>query len=176
MVDEAHKQFLLGAGADKIRHSGRSLYEHLVGTHNLLEAWGNSKPVCDAGLFHSIYGTKHFRHKTWPLTDRATIRELIGSQAEKLAYWFCVKDPPRDLLYSINPVMPLFYDSHLNRSSFETLETLRNLREMAVANLLEQGSRSNSLRRLYDCDISDGAKRAIARHLRAADAPVSLRA
>jgi hypothetical protein len=143
-IDEAHKQFLLGpAGADKIRHSGRTLYDHLVGTHDLLQAWGNSKPVCTAGLFHSIYGTKHFRHQTWPIIDRATIQKLIGPEAELLAYVFCIADRPKAFF--------------ANADGFLT----RPLREIEAANLIEQGSKSRWLERLLEGDVSRGAKQAI---------------
>jgi hypothetical protein len=159
MIDEAHKQFLLGpAGADKIKHSGRTLYDHLVGTHDLLEAWGNREPVCVAGAFHSVYGTKHFKHQAWPIADRATIRKLIGPEAELLAYIFCVADRPKAFLAA--------FDGFLTPS----------LREIETANLVEQGSKSRWLQRLHASDISDGAKQAIARRSREADAPVRLRA
>ena len=145
MIRDEHKQFLLGpASAGKTRHSGRMLYDHLAGTHALLEAWGNSEDICNAGLFHSIYGTKHFRHQSWPLTDRETIRKLIGAQAEELAYLFCTR----------------------NRAEFLADDTPRGLREIEAANLIEQGSGSRWLKPLRDSDISDAAKRAIERHLR----------
>jgi len=151
MIDQPHKQFLLWpAGTDKIKHSGRTLYDHLVGTHDLLQAWGNSEPVCAAGLFHSIYGTKHFQHQTWPIIDRATIQKLIGPEAELLAYVFCIADRPKAFF--------------ANADGFLT----RPLREIEAANLIEQGSKSHWLQRLHDTGISDGAKHAIAEHLREA--------
>jgi hypothetical protein len=144
MIKDEYKQFLLErAHADKVKHSGRTLFEHLCGTHDLLQQWGNSKPVCAAGLFHSIYGTKSFRHKAWPLTDRATIANLIGDEAELLAYIFCTADR-KTFLISILP----------------------GLREIEAANLLDQSSRSSSrLKQLRDSDISVGAKYAINRYL-----------
>lgn len=151
MLKESYRQFLLErAGADKVRHSGRSLYKHLVGTHDLLETWGNSEPVCAAGLFHSIYGTRAFRYRTWPIADRMTIQKLIGPEAERLAFVFCIADRPRVL--------------------FETRDGpwVRPLREIEAANLIEQGSKSRWLQRLRDTDISEGAKRAIDRHLKEA--------
>jgi hypothetical protein len=143
MRDRRHQFLLEQAGADKIKHSGRTLFDHLVGTHDLLRAWGNSDAVCDAGLFHSIYGTNKFRHQTWPITDRATIRDLIGPTAELLAFMFCTSDRPAAWF------------------EFEKLPTSRSLREIEAANLLEQGSRSKWLGELYDTDISGGARRAI---------------
>jgi hypothetical protein len=152
MIKDEHRDFLLGpASAGKTRHSGRMLYDHLVGTHDLLQAWGNSEDVCNAGLFHSIYGTRRFRHQSWPLTDRDTIRELIGKRAEELAYSFCTADRPRDFIG--------YPDEMVGE------EPLRSLREIEAANLIEQGSRSVWLRRLCDSDISNNAKHAIVRHV-----------
>jgi hypothetical protein len=141
MIKEDCKQFLLGpARADKVRHSGRTLFDHLCGTHELLREWGNRSDVCDAGLFHSIYGTRHFRHRAWPLDDRKTIVGLIGPEAEELAYLFCTADRPR---------------------AFVEMPADRRLREIEAANLIEQGSKSRWLQRLHGTDISDGARRAI---------------
>lgn len=150
MIKEGYKQFLLGpAGADKVRHSGRSLYAHLVGTHDLLQTWGNAEPVCVAGLFHSIYGTKHFRHQAWPLDRRGTIRELIGTEAELLAHVFCTVDRPK-----------IFFTGAMSGPGLVLLQ------EIEAANLLEQGSSSRWLKWLLDTDISDGAKRAIDQYLK----------
>jgi (p)ppGpp synthase/HD superfamily hydrolase len=157
MIRDDHRQFLLDrAHAGDIRHSGRTLFAHLCGTHDLLEQWGNSEPVCAAGLFHSIYGTKHFRHKAWPIADRETIRNLIGDDAERLAYVFCKADRPR-----------AFFDVQMLAGM---AEIVRQLREIEAANLLEQGSRSRRLQRLHDSDISAGAKHAIARYLKKEEA------
>ena len=49
-----------------------------------------NEDVCFAGLFHSIYGTKYFRHET--TSDRNSIRKLIGERAERLAWKFCELD------------------------------------------------------------------------------------
>ena len=144
MIRDEHRIFLIErAHADAVKHSGRSFYDHLCGTHALLEQWGNCEPVCTAGLFHSLYGTNRFRHKSWPLTERATIRELIGERAEELVYLFCTSDRPRAFL--------------------RTLDTpiLRALREIEAANLLEQGSQSKWLRVLAASAISNGARQAI---------------
>jgi hypothetical protein len=156
MIKDEYKQFLLGpAAAGRTRHSGRMLYDHLAGTHDLLEAWGNSEPVCAAGLFHSIYGTKHFRHQSWPLDDRATIQKLVGPFAELLAYCFC----------TVNRPAALFGDNFDSDNA-----VVRPLREIEAANLIEQGSRSRWLKSLRDSDISDAAKRAVGQYLNKGEA------
>ena len=96
MIRPEHQDFLINrAGALRAKHSGRSLYDHLRGTHALLKLWGNSDTICNAGLFHSIYGTNKFRRKCWPLDDRGTIAGLIGILSEELVYRFCTSDRPR---------------------------------------------------------------------------------
>jgi hypothetical protein len=161
MIHEEHKQFLLGpASAGKTRHSGRMLYDHLAGTHALLEAWGNSEDICNAGLFHSIYGTRRFRHQSWPLTDRETIRKFIGAEAEALAYAFCMAD--RKAFLGNKPIL---IDQDTWNTLWLSVEILPVLCEIEAANLIEQGSRSIRLKHLCDSNISNNAKHAIVRHV-----------
>src|SRR3954469_24054734 len=95
MLNDKHRAFLISeAKTDRINPSGRTLFDHLVGTHTLLEWWGNSDDVCNAGLFHSIYGTNYFQRRPWPIKDRATIRELIGNTAELMVYLFATSNRP----------------------------------------------------------------------------------
>ena len=58
------------------------------GTRALLEAWSVDGWLCDAGLFHSVYGTESFRQVSIPLDLCGRVREGIGAQAERLAYVF----------------------------------------------------------------------------------------
>lgn len=71
MVEERYRAFLIEQlRVQDVHHSGRTFFAHLKGTHDLLRDWGNPEPVCIAGLFHSIYGTWHFRHQAFPITRR----------------------------------------------------------------------------------------------------------
>lgn len=90
--------FLLRLGAHHVRHSGRTLFDHLVGTVRYLVAWGCSEPVCAAGLFHSVYGTSAFRQPLLDARDRPALRRRIGSDAEELVYLFCRAQRPAGLL------------------------------------------------------------------------------
>jgi hypothetical protein len=150
MIPDDYRKFLLErTEAEVIRHSRRTLYTHLAGTHALLEAWGNPAPVCAAGLFHSIYGTNAFQHWAWSIADRDTIRELIGEEAEGLVYLFATMKRPA--AFCVKPDTPV----------------LRILREIEAANLLEQKSQSKWLFRLMFNGISEPAERAIADHVNA---------
>jgi SM-20-related protein len=81
--------FLQNIPGTQIRHSETTLLAHLIGVFDKLKVWGCHPDVCLAGLFHSVYGTEHFRRQTIPIAARPRIVQLIGGHAEKLAYRFC---------------------------------------------------------------------------------------
>lgn len=87
-----HVQEILSAlirfGALDQRHSDQTLFDHLRGTYQILLNWESERPLCLAGLCHSIYGTESHRQHTVLLSDRQKIRELIGFEAEELTYLF----------------------------------------------------------------------------------------
>ncbi|HTG45885.1 MAG TPA: hypothetical protein VK633_15300 [Verrucomicrobiae bacterium] len=84
--------FLESFDAGAKAHTNGALLQHLIGTHDLLKKWQCRTVVCEAGLFHSIYGTERFEEATVPLTERHVVRELIGEEAEYLAWLFCLAD------------------------------------------------------------------------------------
>ena len=58
-VSDARKlRFLRDEGAERVEHSGEHLLDHLVATRDLLAGWGARQELCDAALFHSVYGTQ----------------------------------------------------------------------------------------------------------------------
>jgi hypothetical protein len=95
--------------------------------------------VCMAGLFHSIYGTAHFHHKSWSLEDRHVIRDLIGYEAEFLVYIFCVTDRPNAFYTQIGKTPIIVHDKFLDRPTKLTQQELQNLLDIEFANLTEQG-------------------------------------
>ena len=66
----------------------RSFYQHLLNVHNYLKSQSLPDEVCDAGLFHSIYGTEFYHFQNAAVT-RDVVRSYIGEYAEELAYIFC---------------------------------------------------------------------------------------
>jgi hypothetical protein len=82
-------QFLRDVNIEAREHSERGLLDHLLGTRQLLLEWGARPVLCDAGLFHSIYGTEGYQHATLPLSMRSRLQELIGNEAESLVWLFC---------------------------------------------------------------------------------------
>ena len=140
-MQDTIRTFLISLDANKTRHSGRTLFDHLKGVHDLLRDWDNEHHVCLAGLFHSIYGTNTFKHQS--LNDRAKLIEMIGLKAELLVHYFSTKDRP-------------FFES------IEDKGVRRDLLEIEAANLLEQGGNANTLRKLARMrELSNGARAAL---------------
>lgn len=80
-------------GAAGVSHTGDKNYlAHAIGVYNDLKKWGCDEEMCEAGLFHSVYGTELFQRFALPLDRRGDVRALIGERAERLAYWNCAMD------------------------------------------------------------------------------------
>ena len=75
-------------GFDDLQHDSHVPFlSHLLGTRRLLQQWGERSALCDAGLFHSAYGTEYF-----PVdepADPAEVRAVIGAEAEAIARAWC---------------------------------------------------------------------------------------
>lgn len=85
-------RFLLANGADAVEHSGERLLDHLLEVRGVLEGWGARTALCDAGLFHSVYGTQFLGEELLGSDRRDEVRELIGPEAEELAWlWHAVR-------------------------------------------------------------------------------------
>ena len=82
-------QYMRHVGAEEIEHSDGSYLGHAAGVYRDLKAWGCSEEICNAGLFHSVYGTELFQGFTLSLDKRGEVRSLIGKRAEWLAYLHC---------------------------------------------------------------------------------------
>jgi uncharacterized protein DUF6817 len=136
------QDFLLSLGTENTPHGGGSLLDHLKGVHDLLRDWDNSVDVCNGGLFHSIYGTKAFKHRSLPEHRRVELVDLIGPYAEELAHEFSTGE------------RPLF-------RNVTGPEKRLHLQEIEAANLIEQHSGYRFLRQLLPMKLSNGARAAI---------------
>ena len=85
---KALTDYFINIGADQVNHSNKTYLAHAIGVHRDLQAWGCDEQLCQAGLFHSIYGTEGFQGFTLPLTRQAELIEMIGERAERLASQF----------------------------------------------------------------------------------------
>jgi hypothetical protein len=81
-------ELLKSLGFGELMHDSHVPFlSHLIGTRRLLAQWGSRPELCDAGLFHSVYGTEYFE------PDRIATREdvvaVIGPDAERIAWLWC---------------------------------------------------------------------------------------
>ncbi len=160
MIEQRHELALKFAlGADKVGHSGRTLFDHLKGTHDLLLEWGALEHIRLAGLFHSIYGTIYFKHECLQptLKNRELVAELNGQKAERLAYVFCVADRRdiRDLKQETDPFRYVVRNARDGGTIMLTPQELIDLLMIEQANLLEQ--RSNREQKAPDHNKIEGS-------------------
>jgi hypothetical protein len=137
-------EFLVNLGIEQIAHTQKNYLAHLISVHKLMQANGCDEDLCRAGLFHSIYGTEKFQGFKLPLERRAELAELIGSRAERLAYWNCQMDRG-----SLDRLLAQSDEPYLlrNRESGEMMPLTRlELDDLCCVHLfdwLEQAPRSN---------------------------------
>lgn len=84
--------FLVNLGIEQVAHTQKNYLAHLISVYNLMKSAGYGEELCRAGLFHSIYGTEKFQGFKLELDQREELTALIGSRAERLAYWNCLMD------------------------------------------------------------------------------------
>ena len=168
--------FLRAGGAGELRHPGGRLLDHLHRVRDLLADWGADVDVQVAGLCHAAYGTDGFDPSLLPLTERATLRALIGERAEALVYLYASCD--RSVVYPrIGREDPVVF-----RDRFEVVDLtpdaadLRAFLEITVANELDAIGHSDALAARYGAGLyrlfthagtllSDRAREAYARQL-----------
>lgn len=126
---ERKLRFLSEAGADRVEHSDERLLDHLTATGDLLASWGARPALCDAALFHSVYGTEFFSDEILGPERRSEVRALIGDEAELLAwFWHAVhRESLADNLGREDDLRIELRDGgteHLSRRQFEDLVNL----------------------------------------------------
>lgn len=134
-------QWLHERGASRQAHSGRVLLDHLRGTWGILHAAGQRAAACEAGLFHSVYGTNVFKAVTVPHGDRMAVQALIGTEAEALAWAFGQLQRPSALVQALIPAgaLAMIEQSMLQLDLSLSHAQIRDLQAIECANLLEQG-------------------------------------
>ena len=136
MIHQKHLDLLLDLDTDKNPHSGGALLDHLRGTHDLLDAWGNDQAVCIGGLFHSIYGTEAYHTRSATLEDRHRIRAVIGERAERLAFLFAVSNRG-EFFEALDRDEATLWNRIHEQAIPVVHDELRDLIEMELANFVE---------------------------------------
>ncbi|GGA11481.1 DUF6817 domain-containing protein [Okeania sp. KiyG1] len=126
-----------------IPHTQVTLYDHLVGTGNLLETWKCHKNLCLAGYFHSFYGTDGTGKKhVLNFSQRDELQKAIGEEAEEIVYLYCISQRRK---YFQKRVVPDDKIPIINRFTNEKIminyPQWLNLIILDMANLLEEFDR-----------------------------------
>jgi hypothetical protein len=146
---ENRLRFLRKANAEGMPHSDRGLLDHLLGTRQLLVEWEARPALCDAGLFHSVYSTEYYEQQAIPLSMRNEVQQLIGDEAESLAWFFCMIRR-ESLLENPGPEGELRVQHRLT-DQWLTLTTLQfqDLLTLTLANTIEPFPRCSWSERRY---------------------------
>jgi SM-20-related protein len=144
-VDRTALDFLRSLPGITVRHSGSTLIEHLIGVRDKLAQWECRPAVRFAGLYHSIYGTENFRQQTVPVAERPRVAQVIGTEAEHLAYEFCMLTM-RGFLTEIEADLDAT-GGHLRDSGRQRAAEKLDLLHLFAANWLEQMPRMRAIQR-----------------------------
>lgn len=132
---------LKNLGVGEFAHLNGTLESHLLGTYALLVEWDNPAYVCDAGLYHAVYGTQPMKrlgmpHNEYSPSDRPKIREIIGTESERLVYLYGACD--RDWFYpQIGSPKAVYRDRFTGEKPELPSGTFKDLLEITMANELE---------------------------------------
>lgn len=139
--DEIQK-FLTLIGADKVKHSGRTLWTHLLNVYDILKENGHSQIVCSAGGLHSIFGTNVFTKQMLNIEQSDVIANIIGVEATNLVKLFHTIKRPQTLETALkNKTLEV----ELNTGLRQTLSQneLNSICAIEAANLSDQKSLKN---------------------------------
>lgn len=154
-------------GAADTAHSDADLLAHLKGVHDLLRSWGARDALCDAGLFHSAYGTDIFPTGTVPHEERPAVRALIGEEAETIAYLFGTLTRA-SLFDAAFDGPPFLLESRAGETVGVTEAQYADLAAVTVANWLEQRPRFPEEKRLSRAREFDAMRAYLPAAIRAA--------
>ena len=134
--------FLSSYDTGEIAHFNGDFFSHLRRTADLLSKWGNTEYVCLAGLCHAVYGTQGFQQGILQPDERHLLQEVIGLDAEGVAYFYCSCD--RSCLYpTIGASGGFKFHDRFTGDRFEPSEQMvRDFLEVTFSNEVELGSLS----------------------------------
>lgn len=131
------EEFLIDRGAAEIPHPGGNLFDHLIRVEEILSEWDASTALRTAGLCHATYGTDGFRTSLLGAGERAALRALIGSDAERLVYIYGCCD--RNVVYpQLGAHRDIEFRDRFTGTSIPLSEVeLRSFLDLTVANELD---------------------------------------
>jgi hypothetical protein len=124
-------------GAPSIRHPHGTLFQHLLGTEQLLRSWGCAESTALGGLAHAVYGTDGFSPHLLELEERHALEELAGAEVESLVYFYasCDRRFAYPQLGTAGPVA--FRDRFRGEILHLSTDALRDFVDLTLANEIE---------------------------------------
>jgi hypothetical protein len=129
--------FLRDGGAQSIVHPHGTLFEHLVGTEQLLRVWGCPDTLALAGLTHAVYGTDGFAPHLLEWRERHLLVERVGAEVEGVVYLYasCDRAATYPQLAKDGPVA--FRDRFTDRTFELSPSALQDFVDLTLANEIE---------------------------------------
>lgn len=145
---------LQALGAGEFEHLNGSLSSHLHGTEALLREWNARDAVCNAGLYHAVYGTDGYNPALVGVSMRERIASLLGKEAEELAYLYgaCNRRVYYPRIGTESQLM--FADRFANTEYPISHQQLSDLCELILANELEIAQGSAEFRAQHGAALS----------------------
>jgi hypothetical protein len=134
-------------GAETIEHPGGTLYAHLRRVHDRLAGFGAPEDVRLAGLAHAVYSTDGFDVSLLDLSERPTMRALVGGPAELLIYRYGACD--RRLTWRTLADTAQVCDRFTGSSSTLEPEELRGFADLSIVNELDVVEHSREIAEKY---------------------------
>ncbi|MFG2621213.1 DUF6817 domain-containing protein [Streptomyces sp. NPDC048507] len=142
-------------GADTAKHSGGTLLTHLLRVEALLAAWGGRPALRTAALCHAFYGTDGLPVILLELSERARLREAIGTEAEELVYFYasCDRKASYPSLAAPDAASVTYRDRFTGEEFTPSLQQRRDFAELTVANELDLAKVNQSFRERNGADL-----------------------
>jgi hypothetical protein len=160
---QAQLELLRALGFGTLQHDSHVPFlSHLYGTRRLLASWGERPALCDAGLFHSVYGTEFFEPDR--AADRSDVIALIGAEAERIAgLWCTIKRETLDIAHRTVQLRHADSTETLTSAEVSDLATLWAADTVEQIHRMEPSERAfaRGLRSVIDA-ASEAAQRAVA--------------
>ena len=135
MIVDRVRALLREHGAEAIDHPGGTLYAHLGRVHDRLRADGADADTSLAGLAHAVYSTDGFDLALLPLSERSSVRALVGEPAELLIYRYAGCD--RSLTWRELADTGRVHDRFTGTSAVLGPAELRRFADLSIVNELD---------------------------------------
>lgn len=139
------EEVLRRSGMDSRPHlHGRSLFEHLRATQELLSGWGMPSWIEYAGLFHNFYDHEAILPGAVKAQMRSLLRSLIGSKSERLVYLSSILSTDQLLNVNVGDLSNLSGVKGSDRPGIIDREMFGALLVLHCANEIEQATAPGS--------------------------------